>query len=181
MRTLSRRNAVFLVLAVLFFMPGLAAYLLYTHPTWLGFTKTNKGHLLNPPLLLAPLQVTTKSSPKWRLVLWSPSTCAESCLSALDQLVRVRLALGRHYYEVDTVLLVGDTVPSKAKQRFFSAHQIQWAHLPAKTQLPVGSRLGGIFIVDPKGYLVLDYSVEVKPEDIFHDMKQLLTTVQTRN
>ena len=110
----NRRNYIVLLLMLaLFIAPGLSAYLFYNHLTWLGAAKTNKGELLNPPILLTKLGMDAK----WRLILWSPTGCAQECIQQLDKLARIRLALGRRLYQVDSLLLLsGDALHSALGQ-----------------------------------------------------------------
>ena len=103
MKPIRHNYVVLLLLILLFALPGLTAYFFYFNPQWLGTTTTNKGAFLNPPLLVPSLG----GHSKWRLVLWSPVTCETSCLEHMDQLARVRLALGRRLYDVEASLLLG--------------------------------------------------------------------------
>ena len=171
----TRRYVVLLLLVFLFAAPGLSAYFLYFHPQWLSSTTTNKGQLLNPPVLLG--QLSTNS--KWHLVLWSPAACEETCIEQLDKLARIRLALGRRLYDVDLSLLLGSNAKPMAAEQA-NMRQLQDVSVvtlsPEETQalysLHPHSQL---FVANPEQYLVLAYSVNAASDDLFHDIKLLLT------
>lgn len=56
MKTQSNKYYVVLLLIVMFAAPGIAAYVFYQHPSWLGSTRVNKGTLLSPPVVLKGLE-----------------------------------------------------------------------------------------------------------------------------
>ena len=192
MKLLSRHAVMLLLLALLFFAPGLTAVYFYQYPHWLSGHSTNKGDFVNPPLLISSLLIKQPSStklmanmPKWHVVLWRPDACDEACVTVLEQLARVRLALGRRYYEVDEVLLMSDS--SKPLSSQFKAklqeHTIEVAYLPQTESMALSteSPRQRIFIANPQGFLVLSYAVTAESEDIYHDLKQLLMTTQTKS
>ncbi len=178
MKIVRRNYVVLLLLSLLFAAPGLSAYLFYTHPAWLGEATTNKGILLSPPVLLT-LTDSQAARSKWQLVLWSPNACKKSCILQLDKLARIRLALGRRLYEVDARLLLGPNAPQLSDKLAKALHErdIQLSKLSVSEHdrmLLLQNNLA-IYIVNPDDYLVLAYSTEVNPDDIYHDIKQLLT------
>lgn len=175
MKIVRRNYFILLLLGLVFAAPGIAAYFFYMHPDWLGSATTNKGVFLEPPVLL-----TTLDSPdtKWRLVLWSPEACDASCIAQLDKLARIRLALGRHLYDVVPELLLGANAPPLSK-KLIHALQEQDIHVlklevGAVERTPVLKNRLEIFIANPDNYLVLAYQPTVGPDDVFNDIKQLL-------
>lgn len=179
---IKRNYFILLLLALLFAAPGLTAYLYYLHPQWLGATTTNKGELLTPPVLLT--KVLSEKS-KWRLIFWNPNNCEVACLQDLDRLARVRLALGRRLYEVEQWLVSaeGDQQMSMALTNTLQGQDIHVLRLSKndRADLPVLKDEPEIFIANPDGYLVLAYPASAKPEDIYHDIKQLLNTTEKKS
>ncbi|RUR08362.1 hypothetical protein [Legionella sp. km772] len=167
-----------LALICLFAAPGIAAYLFYSHPTWLGSARTNKGNLLSQPIELASIA----KKDKWRIMLWVPNTCDSSCLKQLDMLARVRLALGRKLYLVDQLLVVDKNSISALMEKELTARDFMVQELSAtdKQQLAPFGNEARIFIMDPERYLVLSYQSDVKPDDVYKDLKLLLTTYETK-
>lgn len=174
MKKLSRNYLVLVILLILFAAPGLVAYLFYTHPYWLQAASINKGTLLNPPLLTAGDGLA-----KWRLVLWNPGDCDKPCMMQMEKLARVRLALGRHLYEVDQWLLVGEgSHIAPALAALWAKQGIHVIMLSAsdRIKLTVLPKESAVYIANPNNYLVLGYKTGAKPDDIFQDIKQLLAT-----
>ncbi len=174
MRSTYRKYFILVLLTLVFVAPGLSAYIVFNHTTWLSAAKTNKGTLLSPPMLFADSGMESK----WRLVLWSPASCDAVCQQQLDKLARVRLALGRRLYQVDQWLVLGAAAPqlSEALANLLHDQAIQVLRLPSdklarQVGLPIDSEL---FIMNPDDYLVLAYQATSKPGDIYHDIKRLL-------
>lgn len=174
MKKTFRKNALIGLLALIFMAPGPLAYIFYKHPEWLTAMGTNRGELLNPPILFKPLG----DGPKWGLIVWSPLACEDKCAQEIDKLARIRLALGRHLYEVDEWLVLGEHAPELTNniQRLLKERRVRVLHLNAAqaqtaAQLP---DLAHVYIANPDDYLVLAYQGNVKPQDVYHDMKQLL-------
>ena len=168
-----RRNYLILILLGLVFLaPGLGAYLFYTHQRWLSSAPTNKGLLLNPPLLLTNFASSHKKH--WKLILWSTGACEKKCIQQLDKLARIRLALGRHLYDVALVLVLGTpALPDDALAQSLREEDIRVVNWPHDASFPAKEPIK-IFIANPDNYLVLSYRAGVHPNDIVHDMKQLL-------
>jgi hypothetical protein len=181
MKMVKRNYMVLVLLAVVFSLPGIAAYEFYKHPHWLGAAAVNKGKLLNPPELLANIN----AKPKWRLILWSPEKCEQSCRDQIDKLARIRLALGRRLYEVDELLVVNNKAHALARGLFksFVEHDINILLISDDKQEKPTLFTGKsqVFIANPDNYLVLAYELDANPADIFHDLQQLLRTTQSKS
>lgn len=191
---LRRNQVLLLLLAVLFIAPGLAAYYFFKHPQSLG--KTNKGTLLNPPILLSHWQASSDpcrfltdghgksnrfketAGSKWQLVLWSAKPCDEQCMQALNNLARARLALGRRLYNVELQLLFDANVPLPSQpilhQLCEQGIRLQRLDTGERARFPILAKPLKILIANPDDYLVLAYTPKVDPSDIFHDIKQLI-------
>ncbi|MBA3537720.1 MAG: hypothetical protein H0T84_14110 [Tatlockia sp.] len=175
MKMTKRNYLILFLLALIFAAPGLTAYLSYRHPQWFLVNTTNKGELLNPPLLFS---VIAQSKPKWRLIYWYPNACEAACLRQVDKLARIRLALGRHLYEVDEWLILAkesqqadETMEKTLREQDIHIMPISSAIVAS---IPVFTKKPQIFIANSEGYLVLAYKENAKPQDIYQDLKQLL-------
>ena len=176
MNTTRRYYFILCALVFLFAAPGLSAYFFYFHPQWLSSVTTNKGQFVNPPILVPALHSKTT---KWQFVLWRPDGCDASCMKQLDQLARVRVALGRRLYDVDLVLLMSANVSSisGAHAKILSEQSVSDVRLSASESdkmTPMYSK-PMFFIANPDHYLVLAYQTSSQPDDLFHDIKLLLT------
>jgi hypothetical protein len=172
---------ILLLLATMFAAPGIAAYVLYQHPDWVASTKVNKGTLLSPPVTLSSLG----NQSKWQIIFWSPGACKQTCLKQLDMLARVRLALGRKLYQVDQQLLLVDEhsaltkkTKSALKERDFHITRLSEDD---KIKLNALSSDPQIFIANPDNFLILSYQSQVNPEDVYKDLKLLLSTTEKKS
>lgn len=172
---------ILLLLALIFLTPGISAYFFFRYPHYLGSMTTNRGLLLTTPHLLASL----KSQSKWSLILWNPEGCDHLCQQQLDKLARVRLALGRRLYEVDQWLVTNHDpfIKSPDLRQLLQDQDIHLLILSPQQQahVPLFNKQAGIFIANPQHYLVLTFLPIAQSEDIFHDLKQLLTTAEKKN
>lgn len=167
------------LLILVFAAPGLCAYLFFSHPTWLGESRTNKGSLLTQPVKLSSVQ----GQEKWRIVYWTPTNCKTACLAQLDVLARVRLALGRKLYQVDQLLVLGKEgqVPTlndaeALKVKDFRINQLSARDTQRVKQVSEHSK---IFIMNPDNYLILSYKSGVNPDDVYKDLKLLINTTES--
>lgn len=181
MKNLVNKYSILMGLILMFAAPGIAAYLFYQHPTWLGANKVNKGTLLNPPL--ASNVFSGKN--KWRIVYVNTGLCGQSCLNQLEILARLRLALGRRLYQVDEWLLL-DTNTSSIDPKTEHMLQEQDVHVAklstAETLFTaLNAATARIFIVNPDGFFVLSYRLGVNPDDIYRDLKLLLNTSESQS
>ena len=172
---------ILLLLASMFAAPGISAYIFYQHPTWLSASKVNKGTLLSPPVALKSFD----GHSKWRIVFWSPGACDKVCISQLDLLARVRLALGRKLYMVDLWLVLGDQhsplsneIKTLLKEQDFHVAQLSSDELVKLTAMSSDAK---IYIANPDNYLVLSYQARVNPDDIYKDLKLLLSTTENKS
>lgn len=116
---------------------------------------------------------------KWVLVFVSAS-CAVQCQSALWKMRQVRLALGEDRKRVHRLLLLPKG-PSPDLAGLLAAEYPQMAAVGLSPQpySDLATRLGmtsaeGLFVIDPRGNLMMRYSADAPAADILDDMKRLL-------
>ncbi|MDF1645998.1 MAG: hypothetical protein P1U61_03310 [Legionellaceae bacterium] len=173
-----RNKKVLMALFFVFLAPGILAIIFYMNPSWLGGLPTNKGLLVRPSEQLSCLD--TSSEDKWHLTVWCPKGCDKACLHTLDDMARVRLALGRRLYQVDLWLLQGTEgvrCPQDIKQAL-KVEAVKSQVLSQQEQEAVShlQNQAKVFLVDPNKYLVLEYAATDQAADVFQDLKRLLNT-----
>jgi hypothetical protein len=181
MKQLMKRKKILLALLLVFLAPGALAILFYMNPSWLGGLPTNKGQLIRPAIQLDGL-VNPKTADMWHLVVWCPAGCDTACLNTVDDMARVRLALGRRLYQVDVWMfqpetgamcaknIVGALTEAAVKTQVLSASE-QEAVSILKTQTA-----SKIFLADPSQYVVLEYAAKGEKQGVFQDLKRLMNT-----
>ncbi len=97
----------------------------------------------------------------------------------LDSLARVRLALGRKLYQVDQYLIVGAHTPVLSEKVQLALRELDFKVMQLSAQdidkYSVLSTTEQIFLADPHNYLILRYASSAQAEDIYKDLKLLLT------
>lgn len=174
------RFGILVILLLLFIAPGLVAVYMYTHPDLLSLSTSNKGRLMKQTEKMIPLA----DKPQWAMIFWAPKGCDERCLLQLDKLASVRLALGRRYYDVDEWLLL-DSASKPLSKRFIKV--LKDKHIDYRILPPQATALEqvmqdkpAIFIISPERYFVLSYPEEAPADDIYQDIKHLLSNVESR-
>lgn len=158
------------LLLFLFAAPGTIAYIVYLHPEWIS-SRTNHGQLLQPPPILQQMS----QSEKWQLLYWTPQACTQDCLQRMDDLAKLRLALGRRLYYVDLVLAsqTARSTASQTTQNLLETVDGHWAQLAGKEAEILGSQ-PAIYLVNPQGYVILAYSSDQSLKDIFQDLQKMV-------
>lgn len=158
------------LLVALFAAPGLVAYVIYLHPAWIS-SRTNHGQLLQPP----PLLHSKHHKEKWQLLYWSPQSCTQDCIQRLDDLARLRLALGRRLYYVDLSLAISTPMVDVPEHIQSLLHKVD-ANLVSLSQ-DDAMHLGlqpAIYLVNPQNFVILAYAKDQSVQDIFQDLQKMV-------
>lgn len=166
-----KRTMIICLLILVFAAPGIAAYIAYTHPNWWAKT-TNHGQLLQPP----PLLHQASMSAKWQLMYWGGDGCDLACRNRLDDLARIRLALGRRLYHVDLILAMHESASDLSD---VVRHQLQQVDGRTLMMNVADARVLGtapaIYIVNGAHYVILAYPATQPNDDIFQDLKKMVS------
>ena len=171
-----------LIVAAVFFVPFLAALLLHSMG-WGPGEQVNRGTLLDPPVLLPPLQSTRlgvraqpPSSNAWTVLIVSRDGCTSACLRALDDTRRVLDLLGRDRDRVRRVLLATERLDASPVDDHADLVAVD-ASAPDASALRdtlAGAADGAVYVADPRHYLMLRYDPGQNAKDLFDDLKRLL-------
>ena len=173
-RPATRSHRGVLVLALLFLAPLLLAWLLYFGSGWRPPGHTNHGALIQPP---RPLSSDIFQG-KWSLVYIGEGDCNDACRSTLYFMRQTHQGLGELSPRVQRVFLttthccaagLATAYPGLlARDQSGSAGAALLAHFPAD------ARATTLFIVDPRGNLMMRYDSRAAPKGLLQDLKQLL-------
>jgi hypothetical protein len=166
---LKSKWVILVILVFIFLMPGVCAFWFYQHPTWLGAKTINKGRLLTPPVVLPQLPKTAK----WGLLSWNPGPCGKECRGQLNKISRIRLALGRRLYEVNLWAATPsqNTLSRKSTVELLKAQGITPIVI---SQWPMEDHQSQLFIITPDNQLILRYSLEANPADVYSDLQRVM-------
>ncbi len=165
---------------------------LLSRSTWFNPREGYNGISVNPPVSLRNFKVIGDDGSeldfalfegKWVLLYITPTTCAEDCLDTLYKIREARQMLGRDSYKVHRLLV---TLPKEKKNPLYQLlkneysttqygiiNQNQLEKLLDK--LPAGmqsTNYGVLYLVDPKGYIVLSYPPSITAKGIAQDLQK---------
>ena len=169
---MKRTPLIIALLILVFAAPGIGAYLVYKHPEWIK-TTTNHGRLLQPPQKLTALS----HHPKWQLLYWMPKDCDKTCAQQLNKLARIRLALGRRLYQVEIQLLLPvDAAPLQpALETQMQTEDSHTLRVHSSMDMSTLGTNPSIYIADPKHFLIITYDSSQSSDDMFQDLKKVVT------
>jgi len=183
-----------LLIAALFFVPLMLAFLLYYGPGWRPSAGTNKGDLLTPAIPLPPVALRRPEGTladadvlrhKWTIAYLGDGTCDERCRQALHLSRQSRIALNKDMDRVQRVFLVTGHCCNSG---FLAAEhpdlvvllladdaasQALLAKIPAFDGVEPASA-GRLYLIDPLGNLVLSYPAQAPDKALLTDVQKLL-------
>ncbi|NMF87402.1 SCO family protein [Aromatoleum petrolei] len=180
-RTRSGRRTL-LLLAFVCALPVLASYFAYY--VWQPDGRSNYGELLVPtPLPGAPLAGDagqpefnpSEFAGRWTLLLAAPGTCERSCTEALYLMRQVRLAQGEAMDRVGRLWLVSDAAtPASATLASHEGLRVARAAPAWLAQLPGAEHGRHVYLVDPRGQVMMRFPENADPRRVIKDLQRLL-------
>ncbi len=175
-----------LVVGSIFLVPLAAAFLLYYSAGWRPSANAH-GLLIEPPRTLevaGVLLADGRTAPagvfegKWSLV-HPADVCDERTEALLDELARVRVALGKDESRVRRVLLHAGACSDVTFQSRDADLLVLAATAPGGADFlaqfpPAADGAPGIYVVDPHGNLMMSYPASGSARGLLKDMERLL-------
>ena len=164
MNTQTKNRLVLIIVVLLFAAPLLIAYALNTKG-WHPQNTRNSGTLVDPPLSVVTAPVTLAGSVplEWRNAQWQwtllalPGTrCEMQCRTRLDEVLRMRVTLGRNAERLRIVYLWPEVTLNS-----FVAGALLLGHDDADTFAKYraqGDDSLALALVDPNGLLMMHYA-----------------------
>jgi cytochrome oxidase Cu insertion factor (SCO1/SenC/PrrC family) len=181
------RRGQLILLAVLFFAPLLFAFVVYYGSDWRPLRSTNHGTLIAPARPLSPADFL-KGQPgitsdlfrgKWTLAYISDGQCDDACRKTLFFMRQTQQTLGALIPRTQRVWLATDhccdagadssTQPPLIDVDAHGESAAEWL-----SSFPPDQRASSIFIVDPRGNLMMRYDSSADPRGLREDLKKLL-------
>ena len=175
-----------LVVGSIFLVPLAAAILLYYSAGWRPAMNAH-GFLIDPPRTLEVMGVVLpdgRTAPaavfegKWSLV-YLASACDERTEALLDELARIRVALGKDESRVRRVLLHAGACDGVEFQSRDADLLVLAATAPAGSHFlaqfpPAVDGAPGIYVVDPHANLMMSYPASGSARGLLKDLERLL-------
>jgi hypothetical protein len=170
------------LLAALFLIPLVLAFLMYYGDAWRPSGRTNHGALILParalPRASAP-DIAATFTHAWSLVYVGDGACDASCRNALFVMRQTRLGLNNDMHRVQRVFVATSIVTAEeflAREHpglvVIDASGV--AAEPLVAQFPRDERTHTVFIVDPRGNLMMRFDAEANPRGLREDLTKLL-------
>lgn len=190
---LQRRHRIILAMLALFFAPLLLSFAMYYGSSWRPSGRTNHGDLIDPARPLPAAAVTRVDQAggaqsasttqllagKWSLVYLGDGACDTQCRNTLYFIRQTHTGLGNLSSRVQRVFLATEHCCDLSFLR--SEHPgLMVLDTPANdaaallSDFPADKRSTSIFIVDPKGNLMMRYDALADPKGLREDLKKLL-------
>lgn len=187
-RSLLRQRLMLLLIFAIGAAPLVAALVWYLNADrWRPADTVNYGHLVTPARTIATAPLPMLGGGKlpagwfahrWTLVYIGTAGCDSECRHALYITRQIRLAVGAKMNRVQRLLAIPGDPPAAAELR--RAHpDLTVVDTAADGRFtaqfteaaPAGTR---IYIVDPRGRLVMSYPADADPQGILADLEHLL-------
>lgn len=188
----NRHRTTLILLALIFLAPTLGAWILFnfTDMGRNGGGNVSHGRLISPVRKIDDVALTDpvdgekshRLYGKWNIVYLVAGQCDQTCEHKLYMMRQLRLAMGRDAERLQRVLVVygaGTAVLSDVQKQSYkgqllirATQQMQTIFKLTDTERPLDLRR--LYIVDPRGNLMMSYPDGSDPSGIIKDLKRLL-------
>lgn len=186
---LRRGRLQLIALFLVFFLPVLGALWLHVERAgWTPFGTTNHGELLRPPAQIAVTGLRSVSGQpvgdgllreRWTLLLLTGAECGAACRRLLSDTRRVRWGLGKDMDRVQRLVVVREAaalsgianLPGEQSDLELAVAEADW---PGVALGLSGADSGALFVVDPRGYVVLRYPFDADLRGLLKDLERVL-------
>jgi len=149
------------------------------------------GILINPPRALENRDlidpVAGEKSPlygKWTMFALVEGECDKDCIEVLYRMRQIRLAMGRRALRVQRAVYFSDEGVEKDAKNIFSEYEGQLilrrdkagADFRKNFQLEGKHLDHAIYLIDPRGFLMMCYPKDTNPSGMIKDLERLLKT-----
>ena len=183
-----------ILLAVLFFLPVVAATVLFKSG-WRPQAQMNHGELVQPARPLTDVALTTldgreirvsQLGKKWTMLYFGPAECDAGCMQTIYKMRQVQAAQGKDADRVQYAFVVidpraldqlHDTVKDYPDMLVITGSADNIRLLARQFALPAGTPLDGlgrIYLTDPLGNFMMSYPADADPSDMRKDLARLL-------
>ena len=174
------RLQLILILAVVI-GPMILASAMYQWRFWVPETRSYHGELIGTGQTRTDLGVVGAEETRWQLLVTVPEACDAACKELIFLARQIHNGLNRHTARASHALAVAqplaDDYDAELRREYpqLSRYQLQ---LPAYGEIAGEAKGAQLWIVDPRGNLVLRYDATSKGKAILNDLRHLLKISQ---
>ena len=181
------------ILVLMFALPGTAAWFFFLNPELLPEGRTNRGQLIEPPRPVADLQLEAPDSamlqlrslqPNWALLTLARSPCDDQCRQTLTDFRQIKKALAENAKRLERLLILlpaaaGPSTTPASMQAGHAGTRVAFASPKLLAALSGSAEtadnpVNGVFIIDPRGSLMMRYAAGTPAKDILEDLEILM-------
>ncbi len=166
------------LLAMVAFGPLLlAAGIYFLFPNWTPSATTNEGELITPLVQSITVSDRLTQNAKWVLIQPVEFDCAEDCEQMLYLSRQVVTGLGKDATRMERVLLAPEGISASFEARLARSHADVRVITRQVNLHPLRTRTAtspALFLMDPRGNIMLFYSLENAGKPMLKDLKHLL-------
>jgi cytochrome oxidase Cu insertion factor (SCO1/SenC/PrrC family) len=179
-----RSRLMLLFIFALFALPLLVAWVLNFNGGFTPAATANNGTLVRPVRPVSAIGLFDVSGAvldtgyfkgKWTLLYRQAGDCNAACQQILYTLRQVRLAQGKNIDRVQRLLLLeGATMPAWVSGLDEHYPGLMVARVATAENADVFGTAGRIYLVDPIGNVMMEYSLDAPPRGMIKDLERLL-------
>jgi len=173
---------------LLFFIPIIASWYLVFYTDFMEDSQgIQHGKLVSPVVSIGPIKAKEISTmndveitKKWVLVFIQNNVCGKFCNERLYQLRQIRLALGEDRDKVDRLVIINqindlnELKDLYSGQKFIDESFKDYQFLVKKFNASNLDKTNPIFLLDPYGFLMMQYPKGTDPKGIIKDIERLI-------
>lgn len=180
-----------IAIVIIAILPVAAGTLLY-FSGWKPTTQVNNGELITPPRPVTDIAFQTMTGQptgfatlrgKWVMVYLDASTCPGICANRLYAMRQIHTSQGKEADRIKRVFIAteGNREPLQAQSKLYpdmavwTADATALAKLSKAFALVDGASNNRIYLVDPLGNVMMQYSPQVNPAGVRKDLSRLLS------
>lgn len=173
---------------LLFFIPIIISWYLVFYTDFMHDAQgIQHGKLISPVISIGAIKAKEISTmdevvieKKWVLVFIQNNLCNEFCKERLYQVRQIRLALGEDRDKVDRLVIfnqindLNELKDSYSGQKFIDQSFMNYQGLVKKFNDSYADKKNPIFLLDPYGFLMMQYPEGTEPKGIIKDIERLI-------
>jgi cytochrome oxidase Cu insertion factor (SCO1/SenC/PrrC family) len=173
---------------LLFFIPIITSWYLVFYTDFMHDAQgIQHGKLISPVISIGAIKAKEISTmdevvieKKWVLVFIQNNLCNEFCKERLYQVRQIRLALGEDRDKVDRLVIfnqindLNELKDSYSGQKFIDQSFMNYQGLVKKFNDSYADKKNPIFLLDPYGFLMMQYPEGTEPKGIIKDIERLI-------
>jgi len=181
MKSKMRNRLVLVALLGVFALPLIVAWVLSATGWHPGNTQSS-GTLVQPPRDVANVPITLRDGGKlrwpdpqyrWTLLALPGSECASACRMRLEEVLRMRLTLGREASRL-RVVYIGPDLPANYLSRHAYLLTGRDDNAALSNERAHGKDRMALALVDPRGLLMMHYASGYSAQGLRSDIKKVL-------